>query len=200
MLPDGGAAGSPATQFARTPYAASFARDTVEFILTTAHIIWGASPAGRLQEITEIAHWMRAWADRPDDWNDNLLVLGDFNLDRLDDPLYQAFAATGLFPPAELNHVPRTIFDNDKTSHFYDQIAWFSAPDGTSLLALPDPHRPRRLVRLRPLRLRQPQPDAAVVADLRPLPALGGVHHLRGQRTGTAAPRPLRCSRVIRWG
>jgi endonuclease/exonuclease/phosphatase family metal-dependent hydrolase len=134
VLPDGGTSGGPATQFARTPYAASFVRDTVEFILTTAHIIWGADPAGRLEEITQIAQWMRAWADRPGDWNDNLLVLGDFNLDRLDDPLYQAFASTGLFPPAELNHVPRTIFDNDRTRHFYDQIAWFSQPDGTSLL------------------------------------------------------------------
>jgi hypothetical protein len=28
-------------------------------------------------------------ADRPDDWNQNLLVLGDFNLDRMDDPLFE---------------------------------------------------------------------------------------------------------------
>lgn len=77
---------------------------------------------------------MRAWADRPDDWNTNLLVLGDFNLDRLDNPLYEAFVSTGLYPPAELNTVPRTIFDNAKTQHFYDQIAWFSTPTGQSLL------------------------------------------------------------------
>ena len=97
---------------------------------------------------------MRPGPTGPNDWNDNLLVLGDFNLDRLDDPLYQAFVSTGLWPPAELNHVPRTIFDNDKTSHFYDQIAWFSAPDG-SPCSVTDLHRARRLVRLRPLRLRQ---------------------------------------------
>jgi hypothetical protein len=28
----------------------------------------------------------------------------------------------------------RTIFDDDKNRHFYDQIAWFSEPDGTPLL------------------------------------------------------------------
>ncbi|HSN37946.1 MAG TPA: hypothetical protein VLT34_16490 [Arthrobacter sp.] len=50
------------------------------------------------------------------------------------DPLYEAFVSTGLWPPAELNTVPRTIFDDDKTRHFYDQLAWFSKPDGTSLL------------------------------------------------------------------
>jgi hypothetical protein len=42
------------------------------------------------------------------------------------DPLYEAFSSTGLWPPAELNTVPRTIFDDDRTQHFYDQIAWFS--------------------------------------------------------------------------
>lgn len=128
------AGGGPARQFARTPYAASFTRAGVEFILATVHIIWGANPADRLPEITEFAQWMRTWADRPEDWNTNLLVLGDFNLDRLDNPLYDAFVSTGLFPPAELNKVPRTIFDSDKTQHFYDQIAWFSAPTGDSLL------------------------------------------------------------------
>lgn len=34
---------------------------------------------------------------------------------------------------ASPNAVPRTIFDDDKTRHFYDQLVWFSQPDGTSL-------------------------------------------------------------------
>jgi endonuclease/exonuclease/phosphatase family metal-dependent hydrolase len=76
-----------------------------------------------------MANWMRAWADRPNEWNQNLLVLGDFNLDRLGNPLHQAFASTGLWAPSELDAAPRTIFDNNRTKHFYDQIAWFSQPD-----------------------------------------------------------------------
>jgi hypothetical protein len=36
---------------------------------------------------------MRDWAVRPNDWNANLMVLGDFNLDRIGDPLYEAFVA-----------------------------------------------------------------------------------------------------------
>jgi endonuclease/exonuclease/phosphatase family metal-dependent hydrolase len=124
----------PVQQFARTPYAASFTRDSVEFILTTVHVLWGTGAADRLPEIRSFAEWMRTWRDRPNDWNTNLMVLGDFNLDRLNDPLYQAFVSTGLFPPAELNDVPRTIFSNDKSKHFYDQIAWFSEPTGESLL------------------------------------------------------------------
>lgn len=113
-------------QFARTPYAAGFARADVDFILTTVHVLWGTKPEDRVGELTEFATWMRSWADRPNDWNRNLLVLGDFNLDRKDDPLFQAFMSTGLWPPAELDRVPRTVFDNDNQHHYYDQIAWFS--------------------------------------------------------------------------
>ena len=124
----------PTDQFARTPYAASFVRGSAEFTLTTLHVIWGANPRSRLPEITAFAEWMRAWADRTDRWNQNLLVLGDFNLDRIGDPLFEAFVSTGLWPPPELNDIPRTVFDNDTSKHFYDQIAWFSDPNGKSLL------------------------------------------------------------------
>lgn len=98
------------------------------------HVLWGDKAADRLPELTAFAQWMRDWAERPDDFNENLLVLGDFNLDRIGDPLYEAFVSTGLWPPTELDTVPRTIFDNNKTRHFYDQIAWFSDPDGTTML------------------------------------------------------------------
>ncbi len=124
----------PLEQFARSPYAAGFARGSARFVLTTVHVLWGGSAADRLPEITAFAGWMRDWADRPNDWNENLLVLGDFNLDRLDDPLFEAFVSTGLWPPVELNGVPRTVFDNDKSRHFYDQIAWFSDTSGAPLL------------------------------------------------------------------
>ena len=135
VLPD--AATGPVEQFARTPYAAGFVRSGVEFVLTTVHVLWGSKPDDRMKELTEFAQWMRSWAERPDDWNPNLLVLGDFNLDRQGDPLFDAFLSTGLWPPAELDHVPRTVFDNDKEHHFYDQIAWFSdvsSPGAPSLL------------------------------------------------------------------
>jgi endonuclease/exonuclease/phosphatase family metal-dependent hydrolase len=124
----------PVSQFARTPYLASFTRAGTEFILATVHLIWGNKAADRLPEVTAFATWMRQWAERRDDWNGNLLVLGDFNLDRIGDPLFEAFLATGLWPPAELNTVPRTIFQNDSNTHLYDQIAWFTTPEGNSLL------------------------------------------------------------------
>ncbi len=123
----------PAQQFARTPYAASFVRNTVEFILVTVHVIWGDTSASRVPELQRFAEWMRDWADRANEWNGNLLALGDFNIDRLDDPLFEAFVSTGLWPPTELSQVPRTIFDNDREHHFYDQVAWFTDVTPTSV-------------------------------------------------------------------
>lgn len=121
---------APAKQFARTPYSASFVRGPAEFIMTTVHVLWPKK--SRLPEIEAFADWMRAWADRKHDgWSQNFLVLGDFNIDHADSPLYRAFVATGLTPPEKLMNLPRTIFFND-VKHFYDQIAWFSK-GGTSL-------------------------------------------------------------------
>jgi exonuclease III len=124
----------PVEQFARTPYTASFLRGNVEFSLTTVHVLWGSEPEDRLPELTNFAEWMRDWVDRDGQWNDNMLVLGDFNVDRKGDPLYEAFTSTGLRPAPELNGVPRTIFNNDNEGHFYDQIAWFHNDDGSDLL------------------------------------------------------------------
>jgi endonuclease/exonuclease/phosphatase family metal-dependent hydrolase len=126
-------------QFARTPYAVSFARGDVRFTLVTLHVLYGDAPAERVPELTAIARWLTRWSASKDPWGENLIALGDFNIDRRDDPLYQAFTSTGLQPPAALNHIPRTIFDDPEAGpdnqHFYDQIAWF--PDGRATLSMP---------------------------------------------------------------
>jgi hypothetical protein len=75
-------------------------------------VIYGQGPADRIAELQQIAGWLAGWATGGDVWGANLIALGDINIDRHGDPLYQAFTATGLRPPAGLNHVPRTIFDD----------------------------------------------------------------------------------------
>ena len=67
----------------------------------------------------------------------NLLTLGDFNIDRQGDPLYQAFTATGLTPAPQHVGLPRTIFDDPTKPHFYDQIAWFTGASGAPQLTPP---------------------------------------------------------------
>lgn len=115
-------------QFARTPYAVSFVSAGNTFVLTTLHVIYGKVEADRLAEVRGIARWMEDWAKRTTAWEQNFIVLGDFNIDRRDDPLFQAFVSRGLTVAPPLVDLPRTIFDKgpgDKSS-FYDQIAWFT--------------------------------------------------------------------------
>jgi hypothetical protein len=58
--------------------------------------------------------------------------LGDFNIDRTGDKIYDAFTSTGLYVPQGLNRVPRSIFSDPHRpdlNKFYDQIAWFIGDD-----------------------------------------------------------------------
>lgn len=122
-------------QFARTPYAVSFLSGTQTYILVTLHVIFGKDPKDRVPELKAIAEYMAKWAKDIHSWHQNLIVLGDFNIDRHGDPLYRAFTSTGLRTPAELNLVPRTIFGNSR-DNFYDQIAWFTGESGSPALSL----------------------------------------------------------------
>ncbi|MBR0567591.1 endonuclease/exonuclease/phosphatase family protein [Azoarcus sp. L1K30] len=132
-------AGALRRQFARTPYAVSFRSGRATFILVTLHVTYGASASDRIPELRAIARWMRNWADNVNAWSQNLIALGDFNIDRRGDPLWQAFTATGLKAPADLDAVPRSIFTRAgeaSTAKHYDQIAWFEADDGKPSLSL----------------------------------------------------------------
>ncbi len=136
--PDGSGPVEPVAvrQFARTPYAVSFGCGSQTFILITLHVLYGTQPVDRVEELTAIAQWLAEWAATEQSWGHNLLALGDFNIDRAGDPLFEAFTSTGLTPPAELNDVARTIFDDPGGGHFYDQIAWFTGSGGVPALSL----------------------------------------------------------------
>jgi endonuclease/exonuclease/phosphatase family metal-dependent hydrolase len=122
-------AGALERQFARTPYACSFSTlgsSPTTFILVTLHVDWGKKAADRIPELKAIADWLGTWAEREEEWNHNLIALGDFNVDGIDDKLYEAFTSTGLIPAPGLADLPRTIFDKPTKPHSYDQIAWFT--------------------------------------------------------------------------
>lgn len=116
-------------QFSRNPYAVSFKSANTEFILVTVHIDFGNPAKRRIPELEGIAKWMRAWAQKENRWHHNLLVLGDFNLDRTGNKMYEAFTSTGLEVPFILHSFPRTIYgrkSEPEASSYHDQIAWFS--------------------------------------------------------------------------
>ncbi len=126
-------------QFARTPYAVAFRSKDKTFILVTLHIIYGKRAKQRLPEVTAIAEWLQEWASDINAYDQNLIALGDFNIDRAGDDLYNAFISNGLFIHPDMHKVPRTVFsdpnqpDRDK---FYDQIAWFTGEQKVKALSL----------------------------------------------------------------
>lgn len=120
-------AGDPVRQFDRTPYAVGFRAGRSRFVLVTAHIRYGKRAEEREPELRalgqHVARDMRDRARQAQTEEDNLIVLGDFNIDlRGDDPRFRAFVSSGLTVPPQLRDL-RTAFGAQPK--FYDQIAWF---------------------------------------------------------------------------
>ena len=113
-------------QFVRSPYAVSFRSGDKTFILVTVHIIYGKKSKDRVNEIHGIARWLNDWASDINAYDQNLIVLGDFNIDARGDLLDKTFLSEGLYVPDELQSLSRSIFDATK---YYDQIAWFNTAD-----------------------------------------------------------------------
>ncbi len=115
-------------QFVRTPYAVSFKSKQHTFILTTLHILYGKKTSDRIKELKGIAQWLSDWAKDINAYHHNLIVLGDFNIEKRGDILDQTFLSEGLYVPPELQNeqVTRSIFNQSK---YYDQIAWFNGQE-----------------------------------------------------------------------
>jgi endonuclease/exonuclease/phosphatase family metal-dependent hydrolase len=121
-------------QFARTPYCVSFQAKGAGFTLVSLHILWGKNANDRTPELRRIAKWFSEHAQDPDDFNRNMIALGDFNIDRINDPNWNAFVVEyGLSPPDKLLDVPRTVGDSKSMHSFFDQIAWFTKGKGSAL-------------------------------------------------------------------
>ena len=144
VVPKGKGIGPDAfdTQFARTPYAVGFRSCNHTFILVTLHVLFGQGKEGvkkRKKELKAIAHWLSDWAKDANAWDHNLIALGDFNIDRKGDPLYDAFTSTGLYTSEDLDNVPRTISSQPgkpEKDKFYDQIAWFNGSGNVPMLSM----------------------------------------------------------------
>ena len=114
-------------QFVRSPYAVSFRTCDKTFILVTVHIIYGKSSNDRIKEVKGIAKWLSDWASDINAYDQNLIVLGDFNIDERGDLLDKTFLSEGLYVPEQLQQLTRSIFHATK---YYDQIAWFNTKKG----------------------------------------------------------------------
>jgi endonuclease/exonuclease/phosphatase family metal-dependent hydrolase len=114
------------SSFWRAPYMASFRSGNFDFMVIATHTRWGDSTAARRAELQLLADWidLRFKSDFVED--NDLLVLGDFNIPKLDDPLFKALTSRGLMIPScltELRVGDRVIRgSNLGTDARYDQI------------------------------------------------------------------------------
>ena len=155
-------------QFVRSPYAVSFRSKHQTFILVTLHVLYGKKSSDRVKELKGIAQWLSSWAKDINAYHQNLIILGDFNIEARGDLLAETFLSEGLYIPEGLQskEVSRSIFNDTK---FYDQIAW---PAQT----LPGVCTWRQL-RLCCYRTQKQRSDKAktLLYAIRPLPTMGGV-------------------------
>ncbi len=121
-------------QFVRTPYAVGFKAGGKTFVLVTLHVLYGRRASERVPELKAIAKWLKDWSSDMNAFDQSLIALGDFNIDRRNDPRYDAFVHTGLSVPQDLNNAQRTVYDN--STKFYDQLAWFIDEQNRPLISL----------------------------------------------------------------
>ena len=111
-------------QLARTPLVAGFQCGWAKFQLTTVHILWGTSTENDPERVEEIDALAALLADRAADkeevGDDNLVVLGDFNIFRPESDTMNALTSHGWKIPAAIQVIPGSNVERNKK---YDQIA-----------------------------------------------------------------------------
>ncbi len=91
--------------FWRAPYLCSFRAGNFDFLAIATHTRWGSSIEGRKAELQMLADWIDTrFKDRYVEDND-LLVLGDFNIPKVDDDLFKALTSKGLMIPKQLRQL-----------------------------------------------------------------------------------------------
>jgi endonuclease/exonuclease/phosphatase family metal-dependent hydrolase len=120
----------PAQQVARTPLMAAFQAGWTKFVLATVHIVYGdkrAAPPERVEEIRQVARFLRDRTEDTDEPTRNLIVLGDFNIFSEGDDTMKALTVDGGFSlPKGVTEIPGTNVPRNKK---YDQIAFRANSD-----------------------------------------------------------------------
>ena len=116
-----------ATQsFWRAPYMCSFRSGNFDFIAIATHARWGDSVAARQAELQLLADWIDIRFKSQYAEDTDLIVMGDFNIPKLDDRLFKALTSRGLELPdclRQLKFGDRVIGgSNLKRDARYDQI------------------------------------------------------------------------------
>lgn len=106
----------------RSPYIASFKAGSFDFIMIAMHARWG-DEQGRLKELQSFGDWISSrWDDNADRvFDQDIIVVGDFNIPKIGDEFYQALTGTSkLKMPKALEGIHDTAVSPGHKR--YDQI------------------------------------------------------------------------------
>ena len=85
--------------FWRAPYMCAFRSGNFDFILIATHTRWGDTEKARKAELKLLADWIDIRFDSAYVEDTDLIVMGDFNVPKLDDSLFGALTSRGLMIP-----------------------------------------------------------------------------------------------------
>jgi hypothetical protein len=112
--------------FWRAPYLCSFRAGNFDFIALATHTRWGDSLEGRQAELQMLADWIKERFESKAVEDQDLIVMGDFNIPKINDSLFNALTSRGLQIPEVLVNlkagdeaIPGTNLGKDAR---YDQI------------------------------------------------------------------------------
>ncbi len=91
--------------FWRAPYLCSFRSGNFDFLAVAMHARWGEGTEGRRAELQMLADWIGTRFQSRYVEDNDLLVLGDFNIPKLDDSLFKALTSSGLKIPKQLRQL-----------------------------------------------------------------------------------------------
>lgn len=107
----------------RSPFMASFAAGNFDFVLVTAHIRWGKSLAQRQGALQLLADWIDKKRKDAYGVDKDIILMGDFNIPKIDDKLFKAITSRGL-------RIPDVLRGSEHGSNLamnkrYDQILYY---------------------------------------------------------------------------
>jgi len=91
--------------FWRAPYLCSFRSGNFDFLAIAMHARSGDGTEGRRAELQMLADWLDTRFKSKYIEDTDLLVLGDFNIPKIDDDLFKALTSSGLRIPTQLKQL-----------------------------------------------------------------------------------------------
>ena len=101
---------------------ASFSAGRFDFVLLTVHIRWGSSKKERLKPLKQLAEWIEKRRKSKHVVDKDIIVMGDFNIPKVNDELYKAMVSKKLQIPKALRGVQGSNLAKNKR---YDQIFYY---------------------------------------------------------------------------